>query len=213
MAMPSPCDAMPFSVMGPSKSTLRFEDLNLWSHALKENTGFKETPREFWDPGYHAASATPAPFSLITNKDRSEQDENNTLSQLAQMGDLIVPPKATPRVISREDTLFPFTDPSSFDVTTQRLPGLATPSSPHALSSIAKVMDQLDEEEASYKTLALAGTNRPSWDGHGWTEQTNFGSSSSDLKKRRASHSRAGSSIDLSCEGCDKVFASKAERE
>jgi hypothetical protein len=213
MAIPSPYDAMPLSFVGPSKSTLRFEDLNLWSHALKQNTGFKEPLREFWDPGYRAVSATPAAFSLVTNKARAEQDENDKLSQLAQMDNLTVPPKATPGVISLEDPLSSFAGTSLFDITTQHLPGLATPSSPHALSSIAKVMDQLDEEEASYKTPALAGTNRPSWDGYGWTEQTNFGSSSSDLKKRRASHSRAGSSIDLSCEGCDKVFASKAERE
>jgi hypothetical protein len=212
--MPSPCDAMPFSVMGPSKSTLRFEDLNLWSHALKENTGFKETPREFWDPGYRAASATPAPFSLITNKDRSEQDENNTLSQLAQMGDLIVPPKATPGVISLEDPLSSFTHRSSFYITAQRSPGLTTLSSPQALSPYPKVFDQLDEEEGSYTTPALAGMNMSSWDGvYNVTDRTIFGSSSPGLKMRRASHSRTVSSIDLSCEGCDKVFASKAERE
>jgi hypothetical protein len=200
--MPSPRDAMPLSFMGPSKSTLRFEDLHLWSRALGEDTGFKEPLREFWDSGYRAASATPAAFSLITNKERTEQDKNNTSSQLAQMGHLIVPHKATPGVTPCEEPLSSLTAPSSFDIATQHL------------SELAHSFDQFDEEVASYKTPALAGTNMLSWDGYGWTDRSNvIGSSSLGLKQRRASRSRAGSSIDLSCEGCDRVFASKSERE
>jgi hypothetical protein len=231
--MPSPRDAMPLSFMGPSKSTLRFEDLHLWSHALEENTGFKEPLREFWDPGYRAGSATPAAFSLITNKERAEQDKNNTPSQLAQMGHLIVPHKATPGVTSCEDPLSSFAAASSFDVTTQHLSVLASLSSPqvvppHAYDAYAfKHLDhltnplqvnQLDEKEGSYLTTALASTRISGWaqNAYNMSDRTTFGSLAAlapGLRKRSASHPRAEFSTGMSCKVCDRVFASKSDRE
>jgi hypothetical protein len=132
---------------------------------------------------------------------------------------------------TEEDLLSSFTAPSSFDITTQHLSVPASFSSPHVythgqpgyLSSLTQ-FDQL-EEEGSYTMSSLPGTNMSGWaqGAYNVSDRTDFGSlahpptSPSGIRKRRASHSRIGSSTGpsagLSCEGCGKVFASRAERE
>jgi hypothetical protein len=138
---------------------------------------------------------------------------------------------------TEEDLLSSFTAPSSFDITTQHLSVPASFSSPQVISpqvvsphvythgqpgylSNSTPFDQLDEE-GSYAMASLPDTNMSGWaqGAYNVSDRTNFGGlahppiAPPGIRKRRASHSRAGSSAGLSCEACGRVFPSKAERE
>jgi hypothetical protein len=133
---------------------------------------------------------------------------------------------------TEEDLLSSFTAPSSFDITTQHLSVPASFSSPQVVSphvytygqpgylSNSTSFGQLDEE-GSYAMASLPDTNMSGWaqGAYNVSDRTNFGSlahppiAPPGVRKRRASHSRAGSSAGLSCEACGRVFPSKAERE
>jgi hypothetical protein len=138
---------------------------------------------------------------------------------------------------TEEDLLSSFTAPSSFDITTQHLSVPASFSSPQVISpqvvsphvythgqpgylSNSTPFDQLDEE-GSYAMASLPDTNMSGWaqGAYNVSDRTNFGGlahppiAPPGIRKRRASHSRAGSSAGLSCEACGRVFPSRAERE
>jgi hypothetical protein len=131
-----------------------------------------------------------------------------------------------------EDILSSFTAPSSFDIRSQNLSVVASLSSPQTVSPHVYTHGQLGtlnsppqvdrfDDEGSYPMSSLPSTSMSGWaqGAYNVSDRTNFGSlahspiASPGARKRRASHSRAGSSTGLSCEGCGRVFPSKAERE
>lgn len=129
-----------------------------------------------------------------------------------------------------EDLVSSFTAPSSFEMATQYLSDPASftsapmvvPAQPHQELDIIGDLHQVESlyEKRSQLAIPLLGANVSNWaqGAYNVLDRTDFGglaqpAAPPGLRRRRASHSRAGSSTSLSCESCGRVFTSRSERE